>query len=79
MVVKENFYKDRLDDMAESFKKLGQGFYPEDDNSESDRHAKATSLNIARLVLNEDPNESHGSETLAQHHSKESSNRLDKK
>ncbi len=26
----------------------------EDDNSESDRHAKATSLSIARLVLNDD-------------------------
>jgi hypothetical protein len=57
---------------------MNQAFYPEDESSESDRHAKATSLKIARLVLNEDPNESLGSESLAQHHSKESSQRIDK-
>jgi len=51
---------------------MGQDFHQEDESSESDRHAKATSINIAKLVLNEDPNESLGSESLVQHHSKES-------
>ena len=64
-------YQEKLSNLAESFKHMNYNFQtPEEDNSESDRHAKATSLNIARMVLNEEPNESGGFES--QHNSCES-------
>lgn len=64
----DTFYKDKLKDLAESYKKFNLDFSDvQEDDMESDQNAGATSYNIAKSVLNEGGDTSESCEALERH------------